>query len=443
MKKIVCVLCALCSAVFSSAYASEEAAIQALEQSAQVEFVYVYFTALSGKLHQVMIPQKQFAAALKKGLKFDGSSVPGCVSIFESDMHLDLDPESFRFHPQIGNLPKTARVFANICQDEGIPHKADPRSLLQQALVEAEEAGCKFQMGVEMEFFFLSKDENGQIVPWDNGYYFGAESDIFKAALKIDLAKTLLDYGVVIEKLHHEVAAGQLEFSIKYSSPVKVADQIVLSKYVVEQVASKYGLMATFMPKPIFGVNGSGMHIHMSVADVKGGENLFFSKDGKSFLSQTANSCIAGVLKRAADGMLFLNSCPESFNRLVPGYEAPVYLCWAGKNRSALVRIPLFSEDEPYAARIEVRSPDASCNPYLGMAFLVKAGLAGILGEEVPPPANEENLFKLSFEEIQERGIEVLPGSFEEAVELFKNSSSLPELFDSVLLDEFIKLKAS
>jgi glutamine synthetase len=253
---------------------------------------------------------------------------------------------------------------------------------------------------------------------------------------------TLLEHGVVIEKFHHEVAPGQLEFSIRYDTPMKIADQVMLSKHLVNQIAEKYNLTATFKPKPLAGANGSGMHIHLKIMHKNTQENLFYDPEGDCFLSKTACHFIAGILNRIADGSIVLNSSENSYKRLVPGYEAPLYICWASKNRSALVRIPLVNEEQSHTTRIEVRSSDALCNPYLAFSFLMKAGVAGIVEKEHLVPPTEENLFKLSIGEIEKRGIKTLPTSLKEALSNFEQSPYIKELFNETLIREFVKIKS-
>jgi len=406
-----------------------------------VEFIFIYFTALSGNLHQLIIPTHQLESALSNGLKFDGSSIPGCTNIFNSDMHLLLDKNSFFVNPKVKNQPKSARIFAFVYQDETTPYQADPRYLLQQAMSQAAHYNYEFYVGPEIEFFLLEKNNAGELTPWDNGYYFGIEQQQKHETIRLEIMQTLLDNGINIEKLHHEVAPGQHEFSIKYDTPMNIADQIMLAKHIVKQVAYNYGLIATFMPKPFLGMNGSGMHIHISIADKHNDLNLFFDEENDMFLSPLAHNCIAGILNRMQDGAIILNSSINSYKRLVPGYEAPVYICWAKKNRSALVRIPLINDDQPYASRIEIRSGDALCNPYSAFVFLLQSCLAGIMNDEQTSPAIEVNLFKLSANEIESRNIPTLPISLHESLINFENSDAIIDIFNHTFINEFAKIK--
>lgn len=424
---------------------SQFTSVDIINQSLQsnVEFIHVYFVALSGNFHQLIIPAAQFESALTNGLKFDGSSVPGCSNIFDSDMHLSLDFTSFFVHPTIKNQPQTARIFAYVYQDETTPYPADPRYLLRQAIESAAQLNYEFYVGPEMEFFLLEQNKTGELIPWDSGYYFGVETQQKHETIKYEMMQALLEHGVIIEKLHHEVAPGQHEFSIQYDTAMNIADQIMIAKHIVKQIAHNYGLIATFMPKPFLGMNGSGMHIHVSIADAITHHNLFFAEDNDAFLSPLAHNFIAGILNRMQDGAVILNSTVNSFKRLVPGYEAPVYVCWAKKNRSALVRIPQINAHQPYAARAEIRSADALCNPYLAFTFLLQSGLAGIAHDEQIAPAIEENLFKLNLQEIKNRNIKTLPSSLHQALYNFENSSSMVDIFNATFMHEFSKLKAA
>lgn len=451
MKKFLSILLA-CSLFFTydaDAKAQKKmmelTSVDVMNESLQtnIEFVYVYFVALSGNFHYLIIPAAQLESALMNGLKFDGSSIPGCSNIFDSDMHLSLDFDSFFVNPKVKGQPKTARIFAYVYQDETTPYPADSRYLLNQAMQQAADLGYEFYVGPEIEFFLLEKNSAGELIPWDTGYYFGVELQQKHETIKLEMMETLLNNGVIIEKLHHEVAPGQHEFSIEYDTAMNIADQIMIAKHVIKQVAHNHGLIATFMPKPFLGMNGSGMHIHFSVTDTENYTNLFFDENDDAFLSPLAHNCIAGVLNRIQDGAVLLNSTINSFKRLVPGYEAPVYVCWAKKNRSALIRIPQINEDQPYAARAEIRSADALCNPYLVFTFLIQAGLAGIIYDEQIVPATEENLFKLTQKQIQDRNIVTLPASLHQALINFENSPNMLAMFNDTFIKEFSKIKSA
>ena len=439
MKKIFFVLLTFFSIHLSCKQTTTEIMNQ-IDES-HVEFVNVYFTDVSGNLHELIIPQQQVKSALLQGLKFDGSSIPGYSNIYESDMHLSLDSDSFFIHPSSKKEVKTARIFANVYQNENSPYPADPRYLLQESIEQAEKYGYEFYVGPELEFFLLEQDSNGQLSPWDNGCYFDTEQNQKHAAIKIEMMQTLLDHGIIIEKLHHEVAPGQHEFSIQYDTAIEIADQIMLAKHLVKQVARKHGLIATFMPKPFHGMNGSGMHVHFSVAELETGLNLFFDEDNDAFLSPFAHSFMAGILNRVHDASILLNSTVNSYKRLVPGYEAPVYICWAKKNRSALIRIPQINETQPYAARAEIRCPDALANSYFLFTFLLNAGLEGIKRGEEIAPATEEDLFKLTYEEVRAKNIDTLPISLQDAANAFYHSDKMSDILPFEMINEYFAIK--
>ena len=434
-----------CDMIITRDFFKDLTTVDIINASSQenVEFVHVYFTALSGNFHDIIIPINKLESALINGLKYDGSSIPGCSNIFESDMHLALDFNSFFINPKIKNQPKTARIFADVYQDETTPYSADPRYLLKQAIELAASCGYDFFVGPEIEFFLVEKNSNGEIIPWDSGYYCGIESQQKHETIKFEIMQMLLDNGINLEKLHHEVAPGQHELVIQYNNPLIIADHIMLTKHLVKQVAANYGLIATFMPKPFFGMNGTGMHIHFSLAERATGWNAFFDENDDAFLSPIAHNFIAGILNRIEDGALIFNSTVNSFKRLVPGYEAPVYICWAKKNRSALIRIPQINSNQPYAARAEIRSADALCNPYLAFTLLLQSGLAGIMNDEQIADAIEENLFKLTLAEIQARNIVMLPSSLQQAIHNFADSDDMSEIFSETFMKEYIKLKTA
>jgi len=418
--------------------------IDVINQSLQgnVEFIHVYFVALSSNLHDIIIPAQQLESALTNGLKFDGSSIPGCTNIFNSDMHLTLDFNSFFVNPKIKNQPRSARIFASVYQDENVSYPADPRYLLQEAIDSAAKLNYKFYVGPEIEFFLLEKNNAGELIPWDSGYYVGAEAHQKHETVQFEMMQALLDNGIMLDKLHHEVAPGQYEFVIGYNTPMNIADQIILTKHIIKQIAQNHNLIATFMPKPFYGMNGNGMHFHFSIADDTNNLNLFFDEEDNAFLSPLAHNFIAGVLNRIQDGAILLNGSVNSYKRLVPGYEAPCYICWATKNRSALIRIPQINQNQPYAARAEIRSGDPLCNPYLALTFLLKSGLAGIMNDEQIMPATEENLFKLTLNEIEDRDIAILPSSLKEALDNFENSSNILDIFNHTFINEFAKIKS-
>lgn len=412
-------------------------------RNANIEHVHVYFVTLNGDLKEVIIPFHRFEAALLDGLKFDGSSIPGCSNIYDSDMHLELDKLSFFVNPKIKGQPQSARIFADVQQTAGIKYDADPRSQLKEKMKEADSNGYRLLVGAEVEFFLLKDAGPEKITFWDQGNYFDSEQNLKHETIKFEMMEILLDNGINIEKLHHEVAPGQHEISIRYTNPIDMADQIILAKHFIKQIAQKHGLTATFMPKIAHNINGSGMHIHFSVAD-SSGWNLFYDNEEEYKLSPLAQRFIAGILHYVQSCDIVLNSSYNSFKRLLPGYEAPTFICWSLKNRSALIRIPMINESQPEATRAELRCPDCTCNPYLAFMFILGAGMKGITEDlQINPPQND-NLFTLSPEEQKKRNITHLPENMHKALECFESIDqifALYEIFNETIVQEYWKIK--
>ncbi len=408
-------------------------------QQEDVEFIDCLFTDLLGNLRQIIIPAHQLSDAFENGLKFDGSSIPGCSLIQESDMHLKLDATTFRTLSWI-NSHKSAYIICDVYRDAQTPYEADPRSLLKAMEHRFYENGYTMYVGPEIEFFILDKSDSSLVRPSDHRKYMDADLFGDMHGFKKAVLSALTAQGVAVEKWHHEVASGQNEISIHYGTPVSIADQIVIAKHTIKTFCDWYGLQATFMPKPMFGQNGSAMHVHFSIAD-DNGDNLFYDADDAAFLSPFAKQFIAGVLRHIKELCAFCNPTINSYKRLVPGYEAPVYLCWAKRNRSALIRIPQINENQGYAVRAELRSPDSLGNPYLIFLSIMTAGWDGLASQtEIPKPV-ETNLYKMSLTDIYAQGISTLPTSLEQAVELLKHSSFVHETFSPRLIEEFVKAK--
>lgn len=408
-------------------------------KSNNIYFVEFIFCDITGKLHEVLIPAHRVQGALQDGLKFDGSSIAGYTEIYESDMHLEADTDTFTIIPWTSEQNKTARIFCYVRQDKKTPYAADPRYILQQALIKAEQYGFKFLVGPELEFFWFKKDDPQKTC--DTNGYFAAEPSLKMQFYKKAIINALLGQGIDVEKLHHEVAPGQHEFSIRYNGALKIADDIMIAKHTITSLANKAGMCATFMPKPIYGQNGSGMHIHFSLYDTHADKNAFHNDSGPAQLSETAQQFLAGVLKYMPEIAGIFNSTINSYKRLVPGYEAPIYLCWAQENRSAMIRIPLTNPDQPYATRAELRSPDALCNPYLALAALLHAGLKGIEEELELCDALEVNLFKLSFDKVKSMGIKTLPHTLDDAINNLLQSTQAIEWFGERAIAEYVKAK--
>ena len=409
-----------------------------MAKEAKVEFIRLQFTDIFGVMKNVSITTSQLAKALDNELMFDGSSIDGFVRIEESDMYLYPDYDSWCVIPWLDNDNATARLICDIYTDSGEPFVGDPRYVLRRAIKAAADMGYTVNMGPEAEFFLFHTDEKGRptLETNDRAAYFDlAPVDLGEAARR-EMVLDLESIGFEIEASHHEVAPGQHEIDFKYADALTTADNLQTFKYVVRQVAQRHGLHATFMPKPVFGIAGSGMHVNQSL--MKDGKNAFYDPDGERGLSRTAYQYLAGLLAHSREFTAITNSTVNSFKRLVSGYEAPVYVAWAGKNRSPLVRVPAKRGN---STRMELRSPDPSCNPYLAFACMIMAGLDGIKNDMTPPEPVERNIFCMSEEELAASRVEMLPGSLAEAIELLKKSSLVRETLGDHIFDCFIEAK--
>lgn len=383
-----------------------------------IKFISLQFSDVTGAVKSVDMPVHGLEDALRDGVWFDGSSVEGFARIQESDMHLRLDPETYAVLTWTKPELRRARVFCDIYTPSGQPFEGDPRGTLKRLLGNLERRGWSYNVGPEPEFF-LFKGANGSGVhpiPHDNGGYFDFSSDDEAAHVRAVLMDALSAMGLEVEVGHHEVARGQHEIDFRFTNALRAADNILTLKYAVKAIANQHGLTASFMPKPVFGINGSGMHCHQSVFDAKG-NNLFFSASDEVHLSKLAYSFIAGQLAHARALAAVVAPTVNSYKRLVPGYEAPVYVGWAQQNRSALIRIPRYNEGRDKAVRAELRFPDPSSNPYLAFTAMLAAALDGIQTNMVPPAAlNNVNLYHLTQEERIKLGVKELPGSLSEAL---------------------------
>lgn len=381
-----------------------------------VKFISFQFTDVTGKVKSVDMPVEQLAGALDNGIWFDGSSVQGFARIQESDMHLSVDTDTYAVLPWTPEDMRRARFFCDIMTPEGEPFAGDPRGVLKKMMADLEERGLVFNCGPEPEFFLFKHNGGMHPVPHDVGGYFDFSADDEAVQVRTKLMYALNQMGLEIEVGHHEVARGQHEIDFRFADALKTADNVVTMKYTVKAIAAQHGLIASFMPKPIFGINGSGMHTHMSIFDTKG-NTLFFDRDDEFNLSEMAYSFIAGELKHARALSAIVAPTVNSYKRLVPGYEAPVYVGWAQRNRSALVRIPRYNKGQEKAVRAELRCPDPSCNPYLAFSAILAAGLDGLNNNLKPAkPLNNINIYKLSEEERKAKGILSLPASLSEAL---------------------------
>lgn len=383
-----------------------------------VKFLSLQFTDLLGTVKSVDLPVHRVPTALEHGVWFDGSSVEGFARIQESDMQLHLDTSTYQVLPWSAPELRRARVICDIYNTDGTPFEGDPRYILKRQLARAKDLGYAFNVGPELEFFLLKRlnGEQVQAVPHDVGSYFDFSASDEAERVRSAIVLALEEMGLEVEMGHHEVALGQHEIDFKYADALRTADNSVTFKYVVKAIAAAHDLLGTFMPKPIFGINGSGMHTHQSLFSLEG-KNLFFDANDPFKLTPIAYSFLAGQLKHARALAAIVAPTVNSYKRLVPGYEAPVYVCWAQMNRSALIRIPRYTPGNDQATRIELRFPDPSCNPYLAFAAILAAGLDGIEKQLTPPPnVNNIDVYHFTPAELQERGIAVLPGTLEEAL---------------------------
>jgi len=409
-----------------------------------VRFVNLQFTDITGAVKSVTIPVHQLADSIEHGTWFDGSSIEGFARIAESDMYLLPDISTFRVIPWERGEDTTARVICRVFTPNGEPFPGDPREVLMQVLREAEEMGFDYYTGPELEFFLLVPGANGHgpelPLPHDHGGYFDLSTDLASTVRK-QMVNALHDLGIDVEASHHEVAIGQHEIDFRYGPALLTADNAVTFKYTLKAVAQLHGLHATFMPKPLFGVNGSGMHVHQSLFNKGTEDNAFVNPNDEYGLSDVAKHFIAGQLTHARGMSPILASLVNSYKRLVPGYEAPVYISWARVNRSALIRVPQITPAKPRSARIELRYPDPSANPYLAFAVMLKAGLDGIKRSMPLPPPIEENLYHFNEERRREVGVAMLPGSLIEALEELEHDVVIQEGLGEHVYDRFLEAK--
>ena len=403
-----------------------------------VKFIRLWFTDILGTLKSFAITVEELEGALENGMGFDGSSIEGFARIDESDMVALPDPDTFQLLPWRPREHRAvARMFCDVLKPGGEPFEGDPRYVLKKNLKRATDLGYIFYVGPELEYFYF-KDTNGT-EPLDCGGYFDMTPLDTATDLRRDTVLTLEEMGIAVEYSHHEVAASQHEIDMRYTDALTMADNVMTYRLVVKQIALSHGVYATFMPKPIFGINGSGMHVHQSL--FKGDRNAFFDAKDSYYLSKEAKSYIAGLLKHAPEITCVANQWVNSYKRLVPGYEAPVYLSWARRNRSDLIRVPEYRPGKENATRIEFRSPDPACNPYLAFSVMLAAGLEGIeKGYEAPEPV-EENVYEMSEEERQNRGIDTLPASLWEALQLTGKSELVRKALGDHVFSAFIENK--
>ena len=407
-----------------------------------VEFVRLQFTDVFGLMKNVAITVSQLEKALDNECMFDGSSIDGFVRIDESDMYLHPDLDSWSIFPwNTFGGKTTARLICSVYMaDNKTPFSGDPKNVLKKVIDEAAEMGYGFNVGPELEFFLFKRDENGDPTTemTDKGGYFDLNPIDAGENCRRDICLALENMGYEIEASHHEVAESQHEIDFRFGDVMTTADRVMTFKHVVKTYATKHGLHATFMPKPVFGINGSGMHTNMSLYNLKDGSNAFDDPTDELGLSKTAYAFIAGIIKHVKGITAFSNPLTNSYKRLVPGYEAPCYIAWSASNRSSLVRIPASRGKGP---RVELRCPDPTCNPYLEMALCLAAGLDGIKNNLTPPAPVDYNVFDLNAAELKEAGIDCLPGSLIEAVYEAEADPFIREAVGDHVFDAYIEGK--
>ncbi len=403
-----------------------------------IQFIKLCFVDILGRLKAFAITRRELEHALEEGMGFDGSSVEGFARIYESDLRLLPDLETFNVLPIAFDGTKTAMMFGDIITPEGKNYEGDTRYILKKNLEEMNKAGFdRFMVGPELEYFYFSSSDKPQIL--DEGGYFDSVPVDEANDLRRETILVLEEMGISVEYSHHEAAPSQHEIDLRYDDALKMADKVILYKLVVKQIAAKRNIYASFMPKPINGFNGSGMHVHQSLFSK--GKNMFFDGKDENYLSKTAKAYSAGILKHVREICAVTNQWVNSYKRLVPGYEAPVYIAWARRNRSALVRIPQSIVGYEKSTRIEARFPDPGANPYLAFSVMLKAGLEGIKKGYELPKSVEADIYEMNEIERKAKSINTLPGSLLEAVEEFSKSRIMREALGEHVFSKFIENK--
>ena len=412
----------------------------------EVRFVSLQFTDILGTIKSVTIPVGRLEEALEQGVWFDGSSIEGFARIYESDMVLVPDPATYQVLPWSAPERRRARLICDVHGPDGQPSHSAPRVLLKRMLAQAAERGYVCNFGPEIEFFLFKR--NGEYnaghptrpAPHDVGSYFDFSPRDEAQKVRSEIILALEAMGMQVEMSHHEVATGQHEIDFRYADALVSADNAVTFKYVVRAIAATHGIYASFMPKPIFGINGSGMHTHQSLCDAAG-RNLFYDPDDEYHLSRLAYNFIAGQIEHARALSAVVAPTVNSYKRLTPGYEAPVYICWAQLNRSALIRVPGHGQQQRSATRAELRCPDPSANPYLAFAAMLAAGLDGVERDLTPPPPVNEDVYHFDERDLRERAIGTLPGTLAEALDALEQDDVIRGALGPAIVGAFLRAK--
>ena len=420
-----------------SSLRKDKAYVLRLAKEHDVRFIRLWFTDILGFLKSFAITIDELEKALEEGMGFDGSSIEGFARVDESDMLAMPDPNTFCLLPWRPKENAVARMFCDVSYPGGRPFEGDPRYVLKRNVAQAAKAGFTFYVGPELEFFFFRSAEAPE--PLDTGGYFDLTPLDAASDLRREIILSMEEMGVGIEYSHHEAAPSQHEIDFRYTDALTMADNVMTYRLVVKEIAFKHGCYASFMPKPLAQHNGSGMHVNMSL--FRGERNAFFDPRDRLHLSKTAKHFTAGLLKHIPEITIVLNQWVNSYKRLVPGYEAPVYVTWASRNRSDLVRIPMYKPGKEESARIELRSPDPACNPYLAFSAILAAGLEGLEQRLELPAPTEANAAELSAAQRAQRGIRQLPGSLQEAIELAEGSKLLRRALGEHVFASFLENK--
>ena len=403
-----------------------------------IKFISLWFTDVQGFLKSFAITVEELENALSEGMGFDGSSIEGFSRIEESDVIAMPDPITFQILPWSPKENGAARMFCDILEPDGSNFKGDPRWVLKRTLKKAKDLGYTFYVGPELEFFYFKSDK-GEPEILDKGGYFDLTTLDVASELRSTTVLFLEAMGIGVEYSHHEVAPSQQEIDLRYTDALTMADNAMTYRIIVKEVATRNNVYATFMPKPLFGENGSGMHTHQSL--FKGDRNAFYDASDKYHLSEIGKNYIAGTLKHCKEIVAITNQWVNSYKRLVPGFEAPVYISWARRNRSTLVRIPMYKPGKETSTRIEFRCPDPACNPYLAFSVMLAAGLEGIKNKYKLPEPIEENIFEMDVKRREEAGIETLPNNLYEAVKIMEGSKLVKETLGDHIFQKFIDNK--
>ena len=419
--------------------------VLSLAKEQKVEFINVMFTDLLGVMKAITIPVSKLEDAIESNVWFDGSSIEGFARISESDMYLKPDLDTFTVIPWTkGSRAVTALIIGDVYMPDGTPFEGDPRGILKRQIKRATDMGYQFNTGPELEFFLFKRGADGSLqpLPHDTAGYFDQTTDL-ASDIRKEMSFALHEMGIDVEALHHEVAIGQHEIDFKYDNALRCADIVIMMKYALKSIAMKYDLHCTFMPKPIAGINGSGMHVHQSLFSKDGKKNLMQDPNGEYQLSDLAKSYIAGQLKHIRAMNAILNPTVNSYKRLVVGYEAPVYVAWGQRNRSALIRIPRITKGREKAVRAELRCPDPAANPYLAFAVMLAAGLDGIDNKMKAPAPVEENIFEFTDETAAARGITTVAKNLMDAIDELQKDPVICEALGNFCVEKLVEAKTA